>query len=57
MKWLNPLFALLMFNGILAYGYRHIRSTYRNMFPFLAAYWITGKYLLLYLLLSLIVKG
>lgn len=57
MKWLNPLFALLMFNGILAYGYRHIRSTYRNRVPFLAAYWITGKYLLLYLLLSLIVKG
>ena len=54
MNWLNPLFALLIFNGILAYAYSYIRSTYRNKFPFLAAYLITGKYLLLYVIIAMI---
>jgi len=54
MMWWEFILALMLFNGILAYAYQYIRSTYRNRFPFLAAFWITGKYLLLYLMLSLL---
>lgn len=54
---INTLFGLLLFNGVLAYAYAHIRSTYYDRFPFLAAYIITGKYLLIYMALSLILVG
>ena len=46
--------SLVLFNGVLAYAYQYIRSTYRNRFPYMAAYLITGKYLLLYMMLSLL---
>jgi len=51
---INTLFGLLLFNGVLAYAYAHIRSTYYDRFPFLAAYLITGKYLLLYVIIAMI---
>lgn len=46
--------SLVLFNGVLAYAYQYIRSTYRNRFPYMAAYVITGKYLVLYVILSLL---
>lgn len=46
--------SLVLFNGVLAYAYQYIRSTYRNRFPYMAAYLITGKYLLLYVIIAMI---
>ena len=45
--------SLLLFNGLLAYFYAGVKSTCRDKFPFMAAYVITGRYLLAYLLLAL----
>ena len=45
--------SLLLFNGLLAYFYAGMKSTYRDEYPFMAAYIITGRYLLAYLLLAL----
>lgn len=46
--------SLVLFNGVLAYAYQYIRSTHRNRFPYMAAYVITGKYLVMYVMLSLL---
>lgn len=49
----SAVLSLLLFNGLLAYFYSGVKSTYRDKFPFMAAYVITGRYLLAYLLLAL----
>jgi len=41
--------SILLFNGFLAYFYAGMKSTYREKYPFMAAYVITGRYLLAYL--------
>ena len=52
----SSVLSLLLFNGLLAYFYAGMKSTYRDKFPFLAAYVITGRYFLAYLLLALATK-
>ena len=49
----SAVLSLLLFNGLLAYFYAGMKSTYRDKYPFMAAYVITGRYLLAYLLLAL----
>jgi len=49
----SAVLSILLFNGLLAYFYAGMKSTYRDKFPFMAAYLMTGRYLLAYLLLAL----
>jgi len=49
----SVILSILLFNGLLAYFYAGMKSTYRDKYPFMAAYVLTGRYLLAYLLLAL----
>jgi len=49
----SAVLSILLFNGLLAYFYAGMKSNYRDKFPFMAAYVITERYLLAYLLLAL----
>jgi hypothetical protein len=48
----SVIFSALIFNGLLAYFFALMKSTFRDKYSFLAAYVITGRYLLAYLLLA-----
>ena len=45
-----------MFNGLIAYFYAEIRSTYRDKYPFIVAYIKTLRYLLAYVVLAAVTR-